>query len=466
MPVSKRAIKLVSAALAAIFVIAIFLHLRSRTSSSPQYVYTPLQTEQQAWATFNLSLERYKSFHKLGVEKMRTTGQQHVRTLTWACSLKRCSGIGDQLFRIEFALLMAVMSDRVFAIHWDEGLRKRTTHIQHNQINWDVFNSGLGMCSTEASGSCRGRVYASRSFFGFGWTEREYEQFGKAVFGPEQHITIVGNFYVNSMFIGDNSMMRAGALLEEGFEKLGVKAILAKDRYNQLIYYRKAPYYSAFESLGLTQLIGILPMNNGRVQATDPWLQLNHAIFHYLFTFPNDLLTQVEQIKTALHLNGHPYLSVHLRTGFVGSPHVESAKARQWQFKNWKLFDQAIWPCVLNHSISLADRLVGHNAPVYLATDSTIAREWAKQTYGDRVRTSTLIPTHFAEGGKNADDVSSWVDLLLLGGSQAMVHGDSSYATNAAFLRPVPIAMQSWILQDNERGCMVSHISSDVACIC
>ena len=35
-------------------------------------------------------------------------------------------------------------------------------------------------------------------------------------------------------------MMRAGRLMEDGFEKLGVKAILAKDRYNQLLYYRKS----------------------------------------------------------------------------------------------------------------------------------------------------------------------------------------------------------------------------------
>ena len=45
-----------------------------------------------------------------------------------------------------------------------------------------------------------------------------------------------------------------------------------------------------------------------------------------LFTFRNDLLTQVEQMKTALQLNTQPYLAVHLRTGFVGSPHVKALK--------------------------------------------------------------------------------------------------------------------------------------------
>ena len=73
-------------------------------------------------------------------------------------------------------------------------------------------------------------------------------------------------------------MMRTGMLLEaEGFEKLGVKSILSKDRYNQLLYYRSSPYYTALEWFGLTRLFGILPMNNGRVEATDSWMQLSHA---------------------------------------------------------------------------------------------------------------------------------------------------------------------------------------------
>ena len=71
-----------------------------------------------------------------------------------------------------------------------------------------------------------------------------------------------------------------------------------------------------------------------------------------------------------------------------------------------------------------------------------------------------------AQGDKNVDDVSSWVVFLILGGSRAMVRGDSSYATNAAFLRPIPIAMQSWIMQDSARGCMVSHVGSNVICVC
>ena len=53
----------------------------------------------------------------------------------------------------------------VFVIHWDEGLRKRMKHIHQNQINWDVFDSSLGMSSTDGGGQCRSRVYAKKIDF-------------------------------------------------------------------------------------------------------------------------------------------------------------------------------------------------------------------------------------------------------------------------------------------------------------
>ena len=76
-------------------------------------------------------------------------------------------------------------------------------------------------------------------------------------------------------------------------------------------------------------------------------------------------------------------------------------------FKNWKLFHQSVWPCVLNHGIKLAERLIGANASVYLATDSVMVKKWAKETYGNRVRTSSLVPIHSANNKKILDDVSS-----------------------------------------------------------
>ena len=47
---------------------------------------------------------------------------------------------------------------------------------------------------------------------------------------------------------------------------------------------------------------------------------------------------------------------------------------------------------------------------------------------------------------------------LTLGGLDVMVHEESSYAINAAFLTPIRISRQSWIYEDKQMGCMVSRI--------
>ena len=95
--------------------------------------------------------------------KQPCTGEEW-RTLTTTCSLKMCNGLGDQLFRIEFAFL-------------------------------DRFLGSVGQKQSTAS----------------------LERLSSV---PSSTVITIANFYVNSIFIGDNSMMRAGRLMEEGFEKL------------------------------------------------------------------------------------------------------------------------------------------------------------------------------------------------------------------------------------------------------
>lgn len=100
-----------------------------------------------------------------------------------------------------------------------------------------------------------------------------------------------------------------------------------------------------------------------------------------------------------------------MKTEFVSSPHEEVQTFRNWLFKNWKLFDQSVWPCLLNHGINLVDCLIRANSSIYLATDSKVVKEWAKKSYGSRVLTSSLVPIHSANGNQNLDDNSSWIDL-------------------------------------------------------
>ena len=449
--------------LAAIVTIVVVVVLFNSETARPE-PNNSKHTYEQAWVIFRDSLNRYKGLHKRGIKALRSSEPNNVKTLTWACSRTTCnSGIGDQLLKIQFFFLLAVMSDRIFTVTWEEDLRQRTGNLRHHQINWDVFNSSLGMCSHISDPLCsRNRnVYASTSFYGFGWTEREYEQFGEALFGEQKHITVLANVFVSVMFIGDRSMMRTGKLIEEGFLRLGLSSILDKDRYNGVYFTHNSSWYAKLHAVGQTNLLGILPMNEGYVVASESWVRVSHVILNYLFKFP----TWFTIIKESLGIDSQPYVAVHLRTGFYGSPNVDTFEIRD-QFKNWKLFDQSVWSCILNYSIEVSDSLIDPNSPIYVATDSLLAKEWAKRTYGARIRTAALNPAHFAHALEKQDDLSLWIDFLILAGAKILVRGDSSYATNAAFLAPIPISRQAWIWQDDKMKCMVSHLGSTTRCIC
>ena len=267
------------------------------------------------------------------------------------------------------------------------------------------------------------------------------------------------------MFIGDKSLMRTGKMIEEGFQTLGVSSILDTDRYQGVHFTHGSPWYAMLQAVGLTKVLGILPMNNGHVLASESWVQLNHILFNYLFKFPTGLTTRVEEIKKSLGIDRQSYVAVHLRTGFEGSPQVDSLGTRLL-FRNWKFFDQSAWSCILAYSIQVADNFVGPNTPIYVATDSVMAKEWAKTKYGARVRTAALNPAHFAHASEGQDGKSLWIDFHILGGAQIMIHGDSSYATNAAFLAPIPLFKQAWIWHDDNMKCIVSHLGNSTTCVC
>ena len=358
---------IVFAGIVALVIVVLYFNPSSPTTIRLEAKNSKYKSE-QAWKIFHNALNRYKDLHKRGIKCLQSSERNNVKTLTWVFSRKTCNcGLGDQLLKIQFFFLLALMSDRVFTITWDVDLRHKTGDIEHNEINWDVFNTSVGnsiMCGSHKSDSlCNHNEYASTSLFGFGWTESEYERFGEALFGQEKQITVLANVFVSAMFIGDKSLMRTGKMIEEGFQTLGVSSILDADRYQGVHFTHGSPWYAMLQAVGLTKVLGILPMNNGHVLASESWVQLNHILFNYLFKFPTGLTTRVEEIKKSLGIDRQSYVAVHLRTGFEGSPQVDSLGTRLL-FRNWKFFDQSAWSCILAYSIQVADNFVGPNTPI------------------------------------------------------------------------------------------------------
>lgn len=423
---------------------------------SQKPTYHPQLSEREAWATFDASMKSYKTLHRQGLDDLNK--QRRVRTLTVLCADQMCGGYGDQMYRVHFFFLMALMSNRVFTIYWGDFYRKATRHLEPNQIDWNVTNtSSVGMCADGQLLCSHAKRYPSTS--SFAWSTSKYEEFGEVLFGNEQHVIVHGNVFINPMLICDDSLMDTGRLITEGLEKLGIRAILARGRNQQVYYTQSSLWYSV-----VLRIIG--DMGRFTVEASDPWVHLNHAIFNYLFKFREEILDHVNNVKKVLGINQQPYLALHLRTGFKGTA-AEEKWNYLWSLKNWKLFeDESAWSCILGYCHRLADTLIGPNAPIYLATDSTVTKEWAVRVYGSRIRTASFVPFHFAGGSHNQDEKSVWVDFLILSGAQVLVHGDSSYAINAAFLMPIPITRQSWTSHSRTKGCLASHIGNNVTCMC
>ena len=433
----------------------------------------------KGWATFTSALKRYKQFHKEKLERLKSAQRnESVRTLTWACSQTRCSGLGDQLLRLQFFFLLAMMSDRVFTIYWDEGLQKSTKYLRHNEIDWSFFDENLGMCTDEKTDNCSQTIYDCTSMWGFSWTKDEFQKFGNALFSSEPSITVTGLVKVNTMFIGDELILDPGHQITTGLKKLGIKNILAGGRENA-VYYRSASagfWYSVMHTLGIHHLIEIQELNRGSFQITGPWLYLSHKIFCYLFKFPQKLISNVDKLQKLLGIEDRKYMGVHLRTAFTGTPSEEGFFTR-WRLRNTKMFeDKKVWACILDHAVGLSNSIMGPNSVIYLATDSTLAKEWASQRYGQKIRTANLTLIHSAHdrSRSNCQDsniavdgyLSLWLDFFLLSRASFMVHGDSSFGKTAGFVYPTDHRRHCWTVHDSDIGCIVSNIAGNVTCIC
>ena len=466
---------------------------QSSVSCPDPYLLADARTESsENWSTFRKALESYKVFHKEKLEQLKEESthkaEGKVRTLTWACSQAKCSGMGDQMFRIQFWLLLAMMSDRVFIVHWDEALQRSAKYLMPNEIDWSYFNQSKGMCSDDESvmdmRSCSKTRFDATSIWGFGWTKDEFNKFGDLLFSSEEHITVTGRVIAQGvMFVGKDSVLDPGDKIRKGFEKLGIADILhGREPRDPVRCGHKSPWYDTLHTLGAHHFMEIPEMNNGEVFATEPWLQVSHVLLCYLFKFPEILVTEVDKISRSMGIHNNKYLAVHLRTGFKGMAHEESFATR-WYFRNYKMFDEIyIWDGILEYSFNLATKKLGADSVVYLSTDTHVAKVRYMEKYGHRLKVTNLTEIHpiysrsrcEGQDSSKKDQVPSvygdphvtmWIDFFLLGRAHIMVHGDSAFSENACFLRPISHLNHVWFMHDKEKNCIASYLGSNSSCI-
>lgn len=424
------------------------------------------------WKIFSNALERYKIFHREKLERLKSSPDGGaVKTLTWACSQAKCSGLGDQLFRLQYFLLLAMMSDRVFTIYWDEYLKRKTADLLPNDIDWTYFNRSKGMCADDKQ-SCSHSVFDVTSFWGFGWTANEFINFGKALFSSEQHITVTGQSVGYVMYAGNKSILDPGPLISDGMKKLGVQQVLSK-QFNDTVDCGHDPlWYASFHKLGVHKIMEIPKISGGQIHATSPWIFLSHALFTSLFQFSHGIIAQVRNNQKSINIYNKNYLALHLRTGFLGEEDQEKYVTR-FLHSGWKLFyHEKEWDCLIRHAIHLRDQMLGHNAVIYLSTDSHFVKDKVRSSYNDKnIIFSSLTGTHtrFSHSRCQTNDQGHsalWNDFIMLADAKVIIHPDSSFSVNAGFLKPIPHQLHSWVMFDKNRDCLASYMAGNVSCIC
>ena len=159
---------------------------------------------------------------------------------------------------------------------------------------------------------------------------------------------------------------------------------------------------------------------------------LHSILLNYLFTFKEELITKVDRIQKSIGLT-RPFIGIHLRTGFLGNDYEETSSR---SFNPLKIIrKEELWRSTLKCSVQQANYKLGHNSPLYLATDSYKVKKIAREMFPGRIRVlniqlqhvamvnSVTTVSHNLQNGVNNDSGGideidafdgTWVDFLLL----------------------------------------------------
>ena len=371
---------------------------RPQTNVCSEVGRSVLEGSRKGWKTFKQALENYKYFHHQQISVLKNQSLLHssnphhlfnnsVRTLTWACETPiKCSGLGDQFYRIQLVFLLAIMTERVFIISWDKESQKTMKYLHPNEIDWSFFDRSLGMHTNH---DIPRLVH-----------EEHYAALFRLLNSSKPHIAMTDESYV-PFLRGYYKSIHGDPHFMHGFDRLGLGDILShsssKNREESVTF-------------------------------------IGGEILRYLFKFSPDVISTVTEVEKSLGiLHNQHYLAVHIRTGFLGNDFEEVG-----HFSPYKIYRKhSSWLRTLDCSLKLADRIIGPGSPVYLASDSYVVKELVLERYGGRIRTTNMTLQHIQFIGDKRREVkpdgfiATWVDFLLLARSHVLVHSISGFSSIA-----------------------------------
>ena len=303
----------------------------------------------------------------------------NVRKLIWKCGPGDvCGGLVDRLRGIAFTLLLAVLSRRKLLLYWGMPNGEQI-YLRPNAINWVPKRSDVVDMA----------VYSAIDSAG--------AKFDTAV----------------RKVIGQNNLMKVA--LKTNLELEFIKKQTNKPQW--LIDGLKRTGLDTLSNKEINQLFGIA--------------------FRYLFAFTDDVIPKVNDAKHSMGLDVQKYVAVHVRTGFVGSNLEKSESANHKKCIRKK--EQ--WEQMLNCAVHVANSTTGRNSSIFLATDSKLVKDLARQKYGNRLKTLDVVLTHVdridkKRGPSTAEReglMSVWVDFFLLAQLYAQLRSGSDSDWGSGF---------------------------------
>ena len=340
-------------------------------------------------------LSKYADLHRSLSKKPR-----EVRTLVWQChKSQQCGGFSDRMKGISLAMLFAVASNRRLVLDWEMVYER--VYLKPNVINWsdDFLSDVLGpqkhhkkvphMVKFTLYETGHSPPYMSMS-------KKQWNNYLKIITGNEHIVVMLTNMEVSLL----NMSRTKQKWLEDYFVSAGLSQLSDHD---------------------LDDILGI--------------------VFRYLFQLDNKLLVEYANAKRTLRLTNKPYVGIHLRTGFIGVKQVSDYGPNHPKFMR-----QNKWKEALNCAVRTADKFLGNNSLLFLATDSNLAKEMAIDAYGARFRTLDnyllhvdLLNTNPSKGQSTEGSLYTLIDLLFLAESYVQVRGVSGYAWVAGLIcGPLP----------------------------
>ena len=323
------------------------------------------------------------------------------RTLVWQCPADEdCGGLADRFKGMTFALLLAIFSNRRFVLDWQS---PENIYFKPNVINWmdknlqKILRSPNDTDCLPDGHFVKFHLYERSKYPFFDDSEDTVRKYFDLLAGNESIVVMVTNMEVSLI---SQYLRKTKSWITNGYERAGLLNLVDHD---------------------LGDIVGL--------------------VLRYLFQMNAELSNHLLKARKVLKLTGQPYIGVHLRSGFAGVKH-----AIEWPHVKL-ISDKKKWEVILQCAVTTANKFLGNNSLIFLATDSEIIKEMAVSKYGMRFRTLSNYLVHVGTMDRKRKPIKEeeegilfmLVDLLLLAESYVLVRGYSGYAWVSGLLcGPLP----------------------------